>query len=374
MKLNFSLKQPATALLLLAGVSFASCNKDVPAPMAIVTPIPTGSTIGDVVNTDANFSYLKAALTRLGLLTALQDRNARFTVFAPDNAAFNRSLPALGLPAAESSIGLIPIATLTAIIQYHVLPGQVVTSTMIPESFPNTFMPTLLQVPATPPAAANPLLKFVNFPSRRGTSAFVNNIPVVQADISAANGVVHRMAAVMLPPATTTILQALIADPNYTYLVEAINRADLGMPATLKFAGLLNTASPYANFTLFAPDNAAFNRLFAARGLPQSIAVIQGMAPTDLIGIVAYHVLIRGVLPSGSPDLIRVFSSNLPAAQTPMPTFLNAVNPAAASLRLGVSAAGIKGNVNPTAATITRADWHNLNGVIHAVNQVLLPL
>jgi hypothetical protein len=83
------------ALFLIAGFGLTSCNKDVPAPSAIITLNPTGNTIGDIVNTDANFSYLKAAVTRAGLLAALQNRDARFTVFAPDNAAFNRLFAAL---------------------------------------------------------------------------------------------------------------------------------------------------------------------------------------------------------------------------------------------------------------------------------------
>lgn len=353
-----------------AGFGFTSCNKDVPAPTPLINSAASGTTIGDIVNTDANFSYLKAALTRTGMLTALQNKDARFTVFAPDNAAFNRSLPALGLPAAESSIALIPVATLGAILQYHVLPGQVVTGTMIPETFPNVSMPTLIQAVAT-----NPLLKLMNFPSRRGTAAFVDNVPVAQADIPAANGVIHRLAGVLLPPTTTaTVMSQIATDPNFSYLAAAITRADLGMPATLKFATLLNTASPYANFTLFAPDNAAFNRLFAAMNLPQDIAVIQALPIPTLIGIVSYHVMIRGVLnptTSPSPDLVRVFSTNLPATATLTPTFLNMVNPAGP--RLTVSTAGVKGAANPSTAGFTKTDIHVLNGVIHNINQVLLP-
>jgi uncharacterized surface protein with fasciclin (FAS1) repeats len=370
MKSYFSWKKPAAALFVLAGLTLASCNKDVPGPTAIPMPVPTGNTIGDIVNSDANFSYLRAALTRAGMLTAVQDRNARFTVFAPDNTAFNRLFAALGLPQAEATVGALPLAQLAGILQYHVIPGQVVTSTMIPETFPNTFMPTLVQASNT-----SPLLKLMNFPSRRGASAFVDNIPVAQADITAANGVIHRMAGVLLPPNTTTIWQALNADPNYSYLVAAITRADLGMPANSKIVNLLNTASPYANFTLFAPNNAAFDNLFIALGVAApTINTVQLLSINSCINICAYHVMIRGVLnptTSPAPDLIRVFSTNLPATATQTPTFLNML--AATAPRLTVSTAGIKGNSNATNAAINRANWHNLNGVIHGVDQVLRP-
>lgn len=365
-----TLKHTVIILFIAAGFGLASCNKDVPAPTPLINNAASGTTIGDLVNTDANFSYLKAALIRAGLLTALQNKDARFTVFAPDNAAFNRSLPALGLPAAEASIALIPVTTLGAILQYHVLPGQVVTGSMIPETFPNVSMPTLIQAVPT-----NPLLKLMNFPSRRGASAFVNNVPVAQADIRAANGIIHRMAGVILPPITTaTVMSTIAGDPNFTYLTAAITRADLGMPATSKFTTLLSTASPYANFTLFAPDNASFNRLFAALGVPQDIATIQALPIANLIGIVAYHVMIRGVLnptTSPSPDLVRVFSTNLSSTASTTPTFLNMINAAAPSLT--VSTAGVKGAANPSTAAFTKTDIHVLNGVIHNINQVLMP-
>jgi uncharacterized surface protein with fasciclin (FAS1) repeats len=183
------------------------------------------------------------------------------------------------------------------------------------------------------------------------------------------------MAGVLVPPATTTIWQALQADPNYSYLVAAITRADLGMPATSKIVNLLNTASPYANFTLFAPNNTAFDNLFKALGVTSpTINTVQLLSVNSCITICAYHVMIRGVLnatTSPSPDLIRVFSTNLPATATQTPTFLNMLS--ASAPRLTVSTAGIKGNSNATAATINRVDWHNLNGIIHGVDQVLRP-
>lgn len=363
------LQRQCIALFIAAGIGLTSCNKDVPEPIPLTTTAPTGSSIGDIVSSDANFSYLRTALTRTGLLAAVQNRSARLTVFAPDNTAFNRLFAALGLPQAEATVGALPLATLTGILQYHVIAGQVLTSTAIPETFPNVSMPTLIQA-----STASPFTRLVNYPSRRGSSVFVDNVPVAQADIQAANGVIHRMAGVIVPPNTTTIMQAISADPNFSYLVAAITRADLGLPASARVTSLLSTATPYANFTLFAPDNAAFNRLFAALGLPQDIASVQLVPITTLIPIVTYHVMIRGVLnptTSPAPDLIRVFSTNLPATATQTPTFLNMISPTAP--RLTVSTAGIRGGGNPANATISRADWHNLNGVIHVVNQVLMP-
>lgn len=358
-------------LLMATGFALTSCNKDVPAPVETLTPTPTGTSIGDLIATDANYSYLKAALTRTGLLAALQNRDAKLTVFAPDNTAFNRLLAGLGLPQAEASIASVPLATLTSILQYHVIAGQVLPSTTIPETFPNAAMPTLIQA-----SSASPFTRLMNFPSRRGTSLFVDNVPVSQADIVAANGVMHRMAGVIVPPNTsTTVLGVLAADTSYSYLLAAINRADLALPASSKIATLLSTASPYANFTLFAPNNDAFRMLLRGMGIPNpTVASIDLIPLQNCVSIVAFHVLIRGVLnptTSPAPDLIRVFSTNLPATATAYPTFLNMIS--ATAPRLTISAAGVKGAGNPVTATFTKVDTHVLNGIVHGVNMVLLP-
>lgn len=357
-------------MALLAGMLLSSCNKNIPDPTPIDYPVPTTASIGELLN-DPNFSYLKAGVTRAGLLPALLDKNSKYTVFAPDNAAFNRLFAALGLPQAEATVGLLPLTTLAPILQYHVVPGQTLSSTMIPEAYPNTFMPTLLQA-----STASPLLKLTNFPSRRGTSAFVDNVPVAQADIQAANGVVHRMAGVIVPPDTRTILQVLQADTSFTFLMAAIARADGGLPNGSKVSQLLGNATPYANFTLFAPNNNAFRAFYRGFGVANPTpASINLFTVNTAVSVVAYHVHIRGVLgtaPNFSPDLIRVFSTNLPATATQATTFLSMLNPAAP--RLTISAAtGIRGTGNASASSIIRPDWHNLNGVIHVINQVLIP-
>jgi hypothetical protein len=73
-----------------------------------------------------------------------------------------------------------------------------------------------------------------------------------------------------------------------------------------------------------------------------------------------------------NPDLIRVFSTNLPATATQATTFLSALAPTAPRLTISATG-GVKGTGNPVAASILRADWNNLNGVIHVVNTVLIP-
>jgi uncharacterized surface protein with fasciclin (FAS1) repeats len=152
----------------------ASCtkNENVPEATPINYPQGSGSTIGEVLN-NPNFSILKAAVTKAGLMPAVSDKNSLFTVFAPDDAAFIRS----GVPLA--AINALPAAAVASIVQYHIIPGRSITSAGIPSTFPNVQMPTAFIIPAP---NTNPLVRFTNFPSKRGSNVWVNNIPVVTPD------------------------------------------------------------------------------------------------------------------------------------------------------------------------------------------------
>jgi hypothetical protein len=95
-------------------------------------------------------------------------------------------------------------------------------------------------------------------------------------------------------------------------------------------------------------------------------------------GIVVYHMF-------GD----RVFSVNMPTAATNKLTLLNSAVPSHPGVTLqatfgatGVTAATVKGLVNPTASNILinptpapagTSDQHYINGVLHVIDQVLRP-
>ena len=335
-------------LVLLFVVATTSCNKDVPAAMPIVSTT-AGSTIGDILNTNPNFSILKAAVTKAGLMAAVSDKNNVFTVFAPSDAAFIAS----GIPLA--AINALPAASVTSIVQYHVIPGRKLMSSAVPTTFPNVQMPTSFIIPAP---NTNPLVRFSNFPSKRGDRVWVNNIPVVTPDVDAANGAVHVTAAVVAPP-SRVLLDTISREADMSYLVAAILRADVGVPTGSRFQDYL--ANPLANFTVMAPTNAAFNALFTSLRLPASVNSFASLTPATVRGIVAYHVLNA-----------RAFSPNLPTAATQVPTLLSASLPTAPLLTVD-GTQGVRGARNPSFSRITAVDRHAINGVYHKIDQVLMP-
>lgn len=356
----------------------ASCNKDVEAPVPNPTPsVPQGTTIADIVNTSANYTLLKHAITRAnnaGINAALANRTGIYTVFAPDNAAFGR----LGITSTAVIDALFTPAQLTQILNYHIIPGQAYPSAVIPTAFPNIQLPTAFIIPAP---NTNPLVRFSSFPSKRGSAAWVNNAPVAAADIPAANGVIHSIAIPLLPP-SRVLLDTLARDPEFSFLIAAVVRADSDLPSTSTSRFQYALGEPLASLTVFAPTNDAFRALINALSggaIPTNapdatfVSFINSLPPTTLKGIIAYHVLGQ-----------RAFNVNFPTTATSYPTLLNGSVPThpgvsvTATISTGFGAGlSVKGVANATASTAigTAAgfDRQAINGVFYKINQVLLP-
>lgn len=354
-QVSFQLKTRALAVMSAAVLLF-SCNKDLPEATPIVTPPPSGSSIMSLLDAP-NFSILKAAVTRAGLNTALATTSNVYTVFAPDDAAFAVS----GLDLA--TVNALPVATLQSILSYHLVGGQVLRAANIQEKYPNMYLQSMLLLQA-PSAALPPGYRMPLGISRRGGNAWANQIPVKQADVTAANGVVHVIAALLSPPAQTLGQIIMGSDPNYAFLRAAIRRADQGPPAGAPaFTPLLNNAA--ANFTVFAPTNTAFTNLLAALGAPADTTSFALLPSATVWGIVAFHV--QGV---------RAFSPNLSTGGVPSIMGVNQqfnVTPTAVQVRG-------PGNVVPTPggpvqffANVTAANINSINGVIHRTDAVLMP-
>ncbi len=352
--------------IIIAGGLFASCNKPLPEATAIVTPAPTGLTILETLRAAAPGTYtiLDSAIKKAGASTiaTLSDKTGVFTFFAPTDAAFQAS----GI-ASVASLAAFSSGTLASILSYHIVPGQKILSDAIPTTFPNIKLPSGL-VAAAPSASLPPGLRFPIYPSRRGTQLFVNNIPGTENNIIVANGVIHKVAALLTPPTATTIKGFLASDPtNFSILSAAIIRADSGQVNLNRFDSLLNFVVP--GFTVFAPTNDAFRALFPP-GTPDAniIGALNTYAffPAQTVrGIIAYHLL-------GA----AAFSVNFAAGPAPVNTLL-AIPPTNTVVPVVVTYGGatftVKGLANATASNVTTRDRSFLNGVVHVIDQVLRP-
>jgi len=141
--------------------------------------------------------------------------------------------------------------------------------------------------------------------------------------------------AVLLPP-VPDIVETAISAGSFTVLVEA-----------LQTAGLVDALKADGPLTVFAPTDAAFIALLSTLGTTKE----ELLARDDLADILKYHVL------SGS-----VLSSDLQAKQN--------VETLEGSM-LTVTKEG--STVKVGSATVGTADIACSNGVIHVIDEVLLP-
>ena len=413
--MNNKLFKDIKSLLLIAiiTVAVASCNKALPDAVAIPYPDANNSsvTLGAVISSDTTYSIFKAAALRVGILPTLLDSSKIFTVFLPNNAAFRAS----GIPS-EAVIGVLPIASVGAIVSYHIVPGVQLLSSDIPTTFPNIQLPTSLTIGVLPGTTIP--LKMSIFPSKRTNGAFVNTIPIVSPDNKYRNGVIHVMAAIVSPP-SQVLKDAMYSNPNLTYFKAAILRADSGSTGTNSLDYLLGYA--VTNMTVLAPNDAAFQTLIyglafqgylSTRPKPYNAmdtavasaygsgAVAAGPAflstnnvTTALIkGVMAYHFLATDLHTGlGYQPNIRAFSNNF--ATTPGVFYTTLVNTSVpATLQPGVmiqatftgpfvSTLTFKGAgtfppggaaYSQTANAVSK-DNVAVNGVYYVIDKVLLP-
>ena len=282
-------------------------------------------TVYQTIAADQHYSFLTAAINKAGLANALNDNSKEgLTLFAPSNDAFM----AAGFTSV-ADLAKVPDSVLKKILLYHVL-GTRVLAAQIPQAS-NSEVTTLNTQPIYATRTSD-------------NKVFINGVPVVKADIVCTNGVIHEINRVLLP-ATGTIVQTAINNPDLSLLVAAVLRASQG---STDVASVLSGTGP---FTVFAPTNQAFiNAGFADAN------AINAADPNTLTPILTYHVIAG-----------RIFSSDLTDGATPA-----TVNGATVTISLSAGAQ-VKGNGNSTASNITATDIVASNGVVHIIDQVLLP-
>jgi transforming growth factor-beta-induced protein len=283
----------------------------------------------DIVDTalDAapEFSLLVAALQSAELVDALR-ATGPFTVFAPTNEAFN-NLPAEILAFLLTDLGR---DALTEILLYHVAAGEVRAADILDGSV--TSVTTLSNEELTFAVGSSSTVEI------NGGAA-----TVVVADVDATNGIIHVIDAVLLPPGIledlpkNIVATAVSVEGEFNTLVAAITAAGL--------AATLSTGGP---FTVFAPTDAAF------ASLPDGEVERLLEDPTgELADILKYHV-VSGLVTAEAAKAL---------AGHPVDT-LNGKS-------IEISLDGDDLLINDS--TVISPDIVALNGIIHVIDQVLLP-
>ena len=298
------------AVLALGSLGLAACGSDDPIDSLV-----------DVLDNDPETQLLAEAIRAAGVTGALEGAGP-LTVFAPTDAAFTALLTELGQTKAQLFANT---ALLREVLNAHVLASRV-TAAQVP----------LGKAIATAGGAVFKIEQSAG--SLRFTDGRTRSGRVTVTDISAPNGVIHKLDRVMLP-ANRNIVQTAQSLPDFSILVDAVVAADL--------AGTLSGTGP---FTVFAPTNTAFAGLLAELGMSRE----QLLANRPLLtAVLTYHVLAGRVLKADVP-----VGAAIPTVQGESFTVDNT---------LAIT------DRNGRKAAISSTDVFASNGVIHVIDKVILP-
>lgn len=273
---------------------------------------------------DGGFTTLVTAVQAAGLVDTLSG-DGPFTVFAPTDEAF------AALPEGTLDGLLADTEALSAVLTYHVVPGKVLAADVVGLTSATTVQGEDIAIEVV------------------GDGVVLNGSANVTAtDVEASNGVVHVIDQVILPPSMSEgeaegepmadLVATAQAAGNFTTLLAAVEAAGLSEALASGALGKL---------TVFAPTDEAFD------ALPEG--TLDGLLAdtTALTGVLTYHVATGEILAEQVVTLDEI------------PTLATGNN---------ISVEVVDGGVvlNGTANVIT-TDIMTSNGIIHVIDQVLIP-
>lgn len=201
---NFKLFPTLKAFILIAALSIVtiSCNNEEIEEMNVINSSKTltGETFksansapkpGDTpiagIAVNAGFNELVGALTYVdneldaGLVNLFLNGKDQYTVFAPTDAAFKNLYTALGV----NKITDLPPTLVLDVLKYHVVEGRRAANSVVPQNGSREIT-TLLG-------------STFSVDSKGMITAVGNTANIKSANISASNGIIHVVDAVLLP-------------------------------------------------------------------------------------------------------------------------------------------------------------------------------
>jgi uncharacterized surface protein with fasciclin (FAS1) repeats len=287
-------------------LGFADGQADFDATNVPVVNPPVRPNIVVTASNAGIFGTLLTAATEAGLADTLAT-GGPFTVFAPTDDAF------AALPEGVLAGLLADTEALADVLLYHVLAGQQSSESLLAQGTVATLQGQQVIVSEG--------------------SALVNGALISTPDVLAANGTIHIIDEVLIPPSMDIVDTAIDAG-TFGTLVTAVQTA--GLESALRADGPL---------TVLAPTDDAF----VALGEDTVLALLAD--PEALAEILLYHV-VDGAVPAS-------VVSSLPSATT-----LNGQD-----ILITVDGGVVINGV----AMVVEADILASNGIIHVIDTVLLP-
>ncbi len=305
--------------LAMTVLPLAACNDD-DNDFSVVVEEPTQN-IAEIAAENKDLTILNAALKASGLDKVLMSSEGEFTVFAPTDAAFAELLEELDVTSEEL---LADKELLTMVLTYHVIPNMTVKAADIP--YGDSIETVNGQ--AFSISDANIIM-----------DASGDTSKIIKTDVLATNGVIHLIDDVLLPT-DKSIVDLAVATEDLSILKEAVVAAGL--------ADAL--ADEDADFTVFAPNNAAFAKLLAELNISKEQLLQDKPLLTKVL---TYHVI--------KDD--RVFASEIMAGSQEMLEGSSITFDAKKQITDG----------RDRTSNIVTANIQANNGVVYVIDTVLLP-
>lgn len=288
------------------------------------------------------FSTLVELVVAAGLDETLAT-GGEFTVLAPTNDAF------ADLPSDLAEAVVSDVEIFKSILLFHVLPG-VIPSQLLEDG---QVIETALTETSVVVAVSSDVVTF-------------NGVSVTQANLVASNGILHVMSGVLIPPSdpespvlppTPPPSTAVITPPFVGTSIVDIAQADntlATLVAAVIAAGLVDALSAAGPFTLLAPENTAFAEL----GSSLVEQYLQPQYVVHLRTLLQLHVIPLNLLSTGFTDGM----------------FYDTLTDDLLLAAIDDNGVTFTGEIPDNSALVTTADLVAGNGVVHKVDQVLVPL
>lgn len=266
----------------------------------------------EVTSSNDELSMFNRALERGAFVESLKSR-VPITVFAPTNDAFTEFFNDLGVKGLED----VSLDLLVRVLSYHVVDAGIMSS-----NFFNGYIAT-----------------FCEGPDYQGVSLLMNGsesklnatASIIETDIMASNGVIHKIDKVLIPP---TIIDILRQNGNFTHMLEALTKTKLDT--------MLANTGPY---TLFAPNDPAFDKFFTISG----ISGIADLEKEQLLPIIQNHLVYGNIVKINlGTGTLKTYNGSIEVEMGYYPMVNNSAN-------------------------LIGFDLQGENGVVHVIDEVLTP-
>ena len=314
------------SLLFILGIGLfvtASCKKN--------DGVPEKDAL-DIALEDSRFSTFTKLLTDNDLLATLKSGGPS-TIFAPTNEAFQKA-----------DLSKLTKSELLKLLNTHIVRNN-----------------RLLVNEIKSGVVKSPNVEI--YLSKNASGVFINGgAKVVSADILAANSVIQVIDQVIFP-ATKSLIDIIKGNPNFSELYSWISATGNNLEVNLG-------APNVSGYTIFAPSNAAFEELY--KTTPKATLLADKKTLNEIL---RFHIIGGWVFSTDFPNITQpINTGNTPVIIESGPgititdTFKGQYQ-LVIDLTNGTKLRGISSGV----ANITSTNLFGTNGVIHAIDKVLLP-